>query len=122
MSQMIQLNLSDDILHRAREVAARTNRNLEDVLIDWIHHAAEELPVESLPDDQVLALADLHMDSRDQRELTRLLVLNRESQIDDRQRVRLDALMQVYRHGMTRKAQALKVAVERGLKPPLSQH
>jgi hypothetical protein len=38
----------------------------------------------------------------------------------DDERGRLDALMQTYRHGMVRKAQALKVAVARGLQPPLS--
>lgn len=33
---------------------------------------------------------------------------------------RLDELMHLYRRGLVRKAQALKVAVERGLRPPLS--
>ena len=36
------------------------------------------------------------------------------------ERARLDALMRSYRRGMVRKAQALKVAVERGLQPPLN--
>jgi hypothetical protein len=36
------------------------------------------------------------------------------------QRQRLDELMQVYRHGWVRKAQALQVAVQRGLRPPLN--
>ena len=32
---------------------------------------------------------------------------------------RLDELMDIYRRGMVQKAQALKVAVDRGLQPPL---
>jgi hypothetical protein len=32
----------------------------------------------------------------------------------------LDSLMGIYRRGMVRKAQALKVAVDRGLQPPLN--
>jgi hypothetical protein len=34
--------------------------------------------------------------------------------------MRLEDLLQIYRRGMVRKAQAHKVAVERGLQPPRS--
>jgi hypothetical protein len=46
--------------------------------------------------------------------------MNREGVLPPRQQVRLDQLMQAYRHGLIRKAQALQVAVDRGLMPPLN--
>lgn len=74
--------------------------------------------MESLTDEQILALCDMRM-SQEQRELGKLLARNREGLLDDVERARLDGLMRIYRHGMVRKAQALKVAVERRLRPPL---
>jgi hypothetical protein len=65
-------------------------------------------------------LKRLEMKPDEQDELSNLLALNRENQLSNLQRQRLDQLMLVYRRGMVRKAQALRVAVERGLIPPLS--
>jgi len=48
------------------------------------------------------------------------LVRNREGQLDNEETNQLDELMQVYRGGLVRKARALKVAVERGLRPALN--
>jgi hypothetical protein len=47
-------------------------------------------------------------------------IANREGQLDDQEANQLDELMQVYRSGLVRKARALKVAVERGLRPALN--
>ena len=55
-----------------------------------------------------------------EQELGDLLARNREGQLSDSERARLDELMQIYRRGLVRKAQALKVAVERDLRPPLN--
>ncbi len=120
MSQTVQLTIPDEIARRAREIASRTQRRVEDVLVEWIHLAAEDLSIDSLSDEQVVALADLQMDASQQRELGELLAGSREGRIDTAGRARLDQLMQVYRLGMVRKAQAMKIAVERGLRPPLS--
>lgn len=50
-----------------------------------------------------------------------LLAGNREGQLNDAEFIKkLDELMQVYRHGLLRKARAFKVAVERGLKPAIN--
>jgi hypothetical protein len=59
------------------------------------------------------------MGPEQQEELSRLLIGNREGLLPDAERERLEELMQVYRRGLIRKAQALKTAVTRGLKPPL---
>jgi hypothetical protein len=78
----------------------------------------EKVTVE-LPDDQILALCDCRMDAGQQEELSYLLARNREGGFQRAEAVRLDELMQIYRQPLVRKAQALKVAVARGLKPPL---
>lgn len=120
MSEIVRLELPEQVALRAKEMATRTHRRLEDVLVEWLDRAAAEPPVESLPDEQVLALCDLQMDAGQQEELGDLLARNREGQIDEAERGRLEELMLVYRRGLVRKARALKVAVERGLRPPLN--
>jgi|FLYN01.1.fsa_nt_gi hypothetical protein len=117
----VKLNIPDELADLAREVAATTHRRVEDVLVEWLDRASSELPVESLPDEQVLALCDLQMDRKQQKELSHLLAKNREGELDEAGRARLDELMEVYQQGMVRKSEALRVAVQRGLRAPLSQ-
>jgi hypothetical protein len=66
-----------------------------------------------------LALRDLQMSDELQAELSDLLARQRERTLDTPARGRLDELMSMYRRGLVRKAQAVTVAVERGLQPPL---
>jgi hypothetical protein len=78
-----------------------------------------KVPIDTLSDDEILTLCDLHLSDDEQRELSALLARQREGALDDSARRHLDELMEVYRRGMVQKAEALKVAVERGLRPPL---
>jgi len=121
MAEVITLELPDTLAQRAKAEASRTNRPLEAVLLEWLSRVeAAEPPVETLPDEQVLALSDAQMESQTNDELSDLLARNREGQLDEAAQQRLDELMHSYRVGLVRKAQALKVAVERGLRPPLN--
>ncbi len=120
MNETITLQLPERVTVTARQVAKRTKRRLEDVLLDWLDRSAEDLPVEMLPDEQVLLLAGSQLAPDTQQELSALLALNREGTLSARQHVRLDELMKDYRHGLVRKAQALQTAVDRGLLPPLN--
>jgi antitoxin component of RelBE/YafQ-DinJ toxin-antitoxin module len=120
MAEMVQIALPEEVAQRAREVAQRTGRRFEDVLHTWLAHAAENLPVDMLSDAQVIALSEMTMDEDLQAELSDLLYDQREEQLDDTGRGRLDELMQVYRADMVRKSEALRVAVQRGLRPPLT--
>lgn len=61
MSLVVTLEISEDTARWAREIAARTQRRFEDVLVEWIDQSAAEPPVESLSDAEVLALCDLQM-------------------------------------------------------------
>lgn len=89
-------------------------------MVEWIDRAVTEPAVDFLPDEQVLAVCEAQLDEELQEELSDLLARKREGQLSEADRGRLDALMQVYRRGLVRKAQAWKVAVARGLKPPLN--
>ena len=120
MAEIVTLELSESLAKKAKEIAALTHRRLEDVLVEWIDRAISELPVESLPDEQVLALCELQMELEQQETLSELLAGNREAQLNDTEFKQLDELMQIYRRGLLRKARAFKVAVERGLKPAIN--
>ena len=121
MGEIVTLELPEALAQQAKQIAALTHRRLEDVLVEWIDHAITELPIESLPDEQVLALCDLQMETEQQEVFSNLLARNREGQLSDAQVSQLDELMQVYRRGLVHKARALKVAVGRGLQPHLRQ-
>ena len=120
MSETVTLELPDALVQSARAIALQTQRRVEDVLIAWIDQAAADVPIEALPDDQVLALRDLQMSDTEQGELSELLARQREGTLTNVERERFALLMTRYRRGMVRKARALKVAVERGLQTALS--
>ena len=75
---------------------------------------------DDITDEQVLDWCDSQMTDEQQTELSELLGRNRENQLTTNDAIRLEELMQVYRHGMIRKAEAWKIAVQRGLRPPFS--
>ncbi|NEU83059.1 hypothetical protein [Nostoc sp. UIC 10630] len=82
-----------------------------------IDRAITKLAIESLPDEKVLALSDMQMETQQQEVFSNLQARYREGQLNDAEGSQLDELMQVYRCGLVSKARALKVAVERNLKP-----
>jgi hypothetical protein len=120
MGHHVTLDLPPEVAERALAVAAQSHRRVEDVLLEWLGRAAADVPVDLLPDEQVLALRDQQMSEDQQRELSDRLARQREGSVDGMERRRLDELMGIYRRGMVQKAQALEVAVVRGLQPPLS--
>ncbi len=119
MSVTVTLNIPEEIVRQAQAIAASSQRRVEDVLADWLDRAAAEIPVDQLPDAEVLRLAQQQMPDEQQNELSDLLAEQRERRLTAAGRTRLDELMLIYRRGLVRKAQAVKVAVERDLMPPL---
>jgi hypothetical protein len=119
MSEQITLQVSDLVVKQATQVAARTQRRVEEVLESWLEWASTEMPVETLSDEEVLALTELQMTEEQQTVLSDLLAKNQDGTLEVEGRRQLDALMRVYEHGLLRKAQALRVAVQRGTREPL---
>lgn len=120
MSQTVILELPDDVIHHAQSIAEHSQQRIEDVLRAWIDQAAANVPLELLSNQQILALCDAQLSQPEQQMLSALLYQQREHTLDPNQKQQLQSLLQTYRHAMLRKAEALKVAVERGLRPALS--
>lgn len=71
-------------------------------------------------DERVLAAADdPGLSVEDDRRLSDLLNRQQAGALSDMERLELARLMEVYQTELLRKAQALREAVRRGLRPPL---
>lgn len=119
MSQQITIQVPEHVIRQAAQVAAQTHRSVEDVLAAWLESVTTERPVEELSDDEVLALTELRLTDEQDASLSDLLERNREGTLDADGLRELDEMMRLYEHGLLRKSQALKVAVQRGLREPL---
>lgn len=120
MNQQITLTVSDNVWLYAKAVATRNKRQIEEVLSDWLEKISSEIDVEKLSDSEVLALAELQMSPSQQILVDELQEKNGEGALTIDERKQFDSLMEIYEDALLRKAQAFRVAVERGLMPPLS--
>ncbi|MBX3002114.1 MAG: hypothetical protein KF893_26555 [Caldilineaceae bacterium] len=121
MNTTITLEVPEEVMRSARDVAKRTHRTLEDVLREWLDRSAMQIPVEQLSDEQVLRLTQMELNAQQQSRLSDLLAKNREETLSLVEQGHLDELMQLYRQGLRRKAEAMKVAVDRKLIPSLDE-
>ena len=115
----VTIDISEETARIVNDLSARTGRTPGDILREWIDRSVTELPIEMLSDEQVLVLCDLMMSEPDQTALSELLADQREGLLTDAGRSRLAELLDEYQRGMVRKSEALRVAVQRGLRPPL---
>jgi hypothetical protein len=120
MAEKITVEFPDDLMEQVRTTAAHTQRSPEEVLLDWARRAVAEPTLALLPDAELLAACDTQLVPSQQEELSELLERNREGTLIAAEHARLDELMRLYRTGLVRKAQALKLAVSRGLRPRLT--
>lgn len=67
----------------------------------------------------MLALCDSELSTQEQAQLGDLLGRQRENQLQEDEMQQLNQLLQCYRRGLVRKAEAWKAAVERDLRPVL---
>jgi hypothetical protein len=119
MSQQVTIEVSEHVVRQATQVAARTERSVQEVLASWLEAAVSARPLEELSDEEVLALTGLRLADEQQAVLDDLLARNREGTLDVEGQQQLDELMRLYEHGLLRKSQALRAAVRRGLVEPL---
>jgi len=119
MSQQVTIQVSEHVIRQAAQAAAETHRSVEDVLAAWLESVTTERPVEELSNDEVLALAELRLTDEQDASLSELLERNREGALDSDGQRELDEMMRLYEQGLLRKSQALRVAVQRGLREPL---
>ncbi|MEC4816274.1 MAG: hypothetical protein SAK29_23860 [Scytonema sp. PMC 1069.18] len=132
MATQITLNLPDEIYQKAEHFAQLTNRNLSDVLTQVITlsfspissqsvstNSLEVTFIASLPDEEVIALTDLQMEPEQDQRLSELLYNQQAGTLTNTEHSELVALMQVYQEKLLLKAQALREAVQRGLREPI---
>jgi hypothetical protein len=127
MATEVILSLPDHVYHQAIRLAQLMQRDVGGVLADTIASALAPLgvsaldftPVQELPDNALLAAADLQMDARQGKRLGYLLDRQQAGTLRETERGELAALMQVYHECLVRKAQAWHEAVRRGLREPL---
>ena len=116
MNESVTITVSNQVAQFAAQLARQQQQPYEQVLSDLLDST---VPVEQLPDQAVLALAEAQLSETEDLRLSELLAQQRESQLDARERAELNELIRLYERGLLRKAQALRVAVERGLREPL---
>ena len=73
---------------------------------------------ETMSDEELLSTATMELPGAARYEMVELIEIHHERELTREERSRLDTLMQNYRRGLVRKAQAIDAAVERGLMPP----
>lgn len=120
MNQQITLTVSDNVWLYAKAVATQNKQRIEEVLSDWLERVSSEIEVEKLSDAEVLALTEIQMSPSQQTLMDEFQEKNGEGQLTNDEKKQFDALMGIYEDALLRKAQAFRVAVERGLIPPLS--
>ena len=132
MTTQIILNLPDEVYKKAEHFAQITNRAVGDILTQAITLSlspispqstpidSKETPsIASLSDEEVIALTELQMEPEQDQRLSELLYNQQAGTLADTEHSELLALMQVYQEKLLLKAQALREAVQRGLREPL---
>jgi hypothetical protein len=127
MSTQVTITLPDDVYQRAQHLARLISCDVAEILTNTITislppfdaSSGESRSVADLSDDDVLALTQLQLPPSQDRRLSLLLEKQQAGQLSQTEHSDLFALMQHYQAGLLRKAQALREAVQRGLREPL---
>ncbi len=122
MSTQILLTLPDDVYRRAERLANSAQRPVPGLLNDVLTQAIsawdiQDVSVQSLADDLLLARCDSQMAVEQSERLSELLDRQQAATLAPNERPELWALMRVYEFGQLQKAEALVEAVSRGLRP-----
>jgi hypothetical protein len=51
MSESITLELPEPLVKKVKEIAALNRHGIEEMLIEWIDHSINEIPIDTLPDE-----------------------------------------------------------------------
>ena len=128
MSMQVVLTLSDELYERARQWATMTQREMPQILTEALEIILTPLreplentpPVTSMSDAEIMALTQLQMAPQQGKRLDHLLDKQREGQLTMPEQTELQGLMQRYHQLWLRQSEALREAVRRGLREPLT--
>ena len=127
MSTRVVVTLPEDVYRRAENLAQMTSRDVSDVVADAAARSLADLDghvpalrsLTDLSDENIVALSELQLDPELDRRYFVLLERQRESEITPEERAELGSLLRIYQQGLVRKTDALREAVQRGLRGPL---
>ena len=127
MGVQITVTLPEHVYQRAQRLAELTQNDVADGLVaaldtlpSLVPQIAISAPVESLSNDEIIALTNLQMNAEQDDRLSELLRKQQEEDINEVEKIELQALLRLYEIGTLRTAQALAEAVRRGLREPLT--
>ena len=125
MSTQLTLDLPENLVARARTIAKRAGQSVNELLAESIELSLKpwgtvvEGDIHQSGDEEVLKACDLELSTEDDRRLTELLQRQQAETLAVGEQAELASLMQVYQEGLVRKAEALREAVQRGLRGPV---
>ena len=126
MAKQITLTISDEILRKAEGLATLMDRPIEEVLVDVIQVSLPDLgtmsslPINHLPDEELLTLAQAKMQEPQNKRLSELLDKRQSRFLSGIEQSELTSLFQIYLRLWLSQSEAMVEAVRRGLMKPLS--
>ena len=124
MDRQVTLTVPQTIFDQAEKLGTLTKRNTEHVLADvlelmWFTLPEEPLSsfplISSLPDQELLDLVQIKMDSKQNDRLGELQAKGKADSLNSMERYELMVLLQIYQIGQLRKAEAAVEAKHRNL-------
>jgi hypothetical protein len=115
------VNLSENAYQYVSGIARMTEKTIDEVIEETFENRFErevdllKKSVALSSNEEVLALANLQMDEKESRLLSRLLAKNGEGVLNDKEKNELSELMRVNRLNDLRKAVGIAEALKRGL-------
>lgn len=121
----LKITLPDEIYERMMRLAERTHQDVEVIIAMMLGLSMPSLlemdlrPINTLSDDEVLALAKSRMDDVQSQRMSVLQHRQQAGEMSNREQQELNILMEIYEAGQSRKADALVEAVRRNLRERL---
>lgn len=123
MSTQITVTLPENVYQRAQRLSELSGLDVEeiiaqrlDLLLPPLRSEMDTRPVESLSDEEVIAVAKSMMDETLSSRMSTLLQKNGAGTLTDAERGELAMLFDIFEVGQLRKAEAAVEAVNRGLR------
>lgn len=127
MSMQVTVTVPDRLYYHIQRLAKATGRSVTDVMNSMLSVSllplstpAGEIPLEKLPDTEVLELADSRMNAAQNARMSELLDKQQAGEILDVEKDELSVLVYIYEQGSLLKAQAIYEAIRRGLRQPIN--
>ena len=120
MNQEITLTIPENAWLYAKAAATRSKQKIEDVFVNLIEKGLSEVDLKKLSDSEILTLTKMKISPEKHERLSNLLFKNRESGLNKKEQAELDLMIEICELNNLKKAEAIQIAVKRGLIKPLT--